>query len=187
MFNAHTPDQGSLLLSEPFMMDPTFERSVVMLCEHSEDATIGLMLNQRSHLLLSDILPDIRHENFPIYVGGPVEKNALFFLHRAYDKLLSGEQIYEDVYWGGDFDKLIALIDDKQIEPLEAKFFLGYSGWAPRQLENEIKQNSWAVHKTFDPALTFLLDGEDLWKQAIISLGPKYAHVAGFPRSPDLN
>lgn len=187
MFSTYTPYQGSLLLSEPFMADPNFERSVVMLCEHNEDATIGLVLNHRSHLLLSDIVAEIKNENFPLYIGGPVENNALFFLHRAYDKLWSGEQIYEDVYWGGDFDKAITFINEGKIDPLDIKFFLGYSGWAPKQLDKEILQNSWAVHKSFDPALTFLIDGEDLWKQALISLGPKFAHVAGFPRSPDLN
>ncbi|MBE8720405.1 YqgE/AlgH family protein [Sphingobacterium pedocola] len=187
MFSENKPTQGSLLLSEPFMLDPNFERSVVMICEHNGDGTIALVLNHRSHLQLSDVVEEIQNENFFLYIGGPVESNALFFLHRAYDKLLSGTSICEDVYWGGDFEKLVLLINEGIIVPDEVKFFLGYSGWAPEQLNQEIEQNSWAVHRSFDPTLTFLTDGEDLWKQAIISLGPKYAHVANFPKSPDLN
>lgn len=187
MFNANTPIQGSLLISEPFMLDPNFERSVVMLCEHNDDGTLGLILNHRSNLLLPDIIEGVRNENFPLHVGGPVQSNALFFLHRAYDKLSSGTQIGPDLYWGGDFERLLLLIEENLIEPEDVKFFLGYSGWSPGQLDQEIEQNSWAVHRNFDSAITFLSDGEDLWKQALISLGPKYAHVAQFPKSPNLN
>lgn len=187
MFNSNAPTQGALLISEPFMLDPNFERSVVMLCEHNDEGTLGLVLNQRSNLLLSDVLDGVRSDKFPLYIGGPVQANALFFLHKSFDKLTSGTQISEDVYWGGDFDRLLVLIEENLIEPEEVKFFLGYSGWSPGQLDQEIEQNSWAVHNAFDAAIAFLTDGEDLWKHALISLGPKYAHVAQFPKSPNLN
>jgi len=187
MFNANTPVQGSLLISEPFMLDPNFERSVVLLCEHNEEGTLGLVLNQQSSLILPDLLDDVHNEKFMVYVGGPVQSNALFFLHRAYDKLLSGTPIHGDIHWGGDFDKLLLLIDEDIIQPDEVKFFLGYSGWSPNQLDQEIDQNNWAVYCDFDSTLAFVLDGEDLWKRALINLGPKYAHVANFPKSPDLN
>ena len=187
MFNENKPVQGALLLSEPFMLDPNFERSVVLLCEHNEDGTVGLVLNHLSHLLLSDIIDEVQNEDFPIYLGGPVNSSSLFFLHRANDKITDGTHIVDDIYWGGDFDKLLLLINENLIDSSEIKFFLGYSGWAPEQLDNEIKQNSWAVHSSFDTEITFLTDGEDLWKQALISMGPKYAHVANFPKTPYLN
>jgi len=187
MFNEATPQQGSLLLSEPFMSDPTFERAVVLLCEHDAEGTLGLILNNPTHLILSDIIENIGNVAFPIFLGGPVEPNVLFYIHRAYDKLQSGTPIKDDVYWGGDFDKLLALIQDKVIGTEDIKFFLGYSGWSPDQLSMEIKQNSWGVHTSFDTDLLFVHDGENLWKQALISLGPKYAHVANFPKSPNLN
>ena len=187
MFNGHLPTQGSLLLSEPFITDPAFERAVIILCEHNEEGSVGLVLNHKSHLILSDIFTQAANTDFPIYLGGPVEESALFFLHRAFDKLQSGVLIHDDIYWGGDFDYAIQLIQDGLIFPEEIKFFLGYSGWSPGQLEAELKQNSWAVHNNFDTELSFIHDGEDLWKQTIISLGPKYAHVANFPKSPHLN
>ncbi len=187
MFNTNTPIQGSLLISEPFMLDPNFERSVVMLCEHNGDGTVGLVLNHPSNLILSDLLEDVQNEKFKLHFGGPVEHNALFFLHRAYDKLLSGTNIYQDIYWGGDFERLILLINEDLIQPTEVKFFLGYSGWSTGQLDQEIDQNSWAVHDDYTSSLIFDNDGEDLWKRTLISLGPKYAHVANFPKSPDLN
>lgn len=187
MFNENIPIQGSLLISEPFMLDPNFERSVVLLCEHNEDGTVGLVLNNKSHLLISDLVQDVSSNDFPLYLGGPVESNVLFFLHRAYDKILSGTSVTDEIYWGGDFERIVELINNGDLRPDEIKFFLGYSGWSFGQLDNEIEQNSWAVHHNFSPTLTFVSEGEDLWKQALISLGPKYAHVAQFPKSPNLN
>lgn len=186
MYNESTPKQGSLLLSEPFMLDPNFERSVILLCEHNPDGTIGLILNQRSQLVLSDVM-DMDAPDFPLYIGGPVQSNAVFFLHRAFDKLQEGTPISNDIYWGGDFDKAILMMNEGIISSDEIKFFLGYSGWTEGQLKAEIDQNSWAVHNKYSTELTFITDGEDLWKQALISLGPKYAHVANFPKSPNLN
>ena len=188
MFNELNPTKGSLLLSEPFMLDPNFERSVVLLCEHDPtEGSVGLILNQRSNLILSDIIPEITDDSFQLYIGGPVESNSLFFIHQAYDRILSGTLIKDNLYWGGDFEYLVELLKNKKIEPYEIKFFMGYAGWSSEQLNAEIKENSWAVHNSFNAELMFLRDGEDLWKQALISLGPKYAHVANFPRSPEWN
>ncbi|SEG74573.1 YqgE/AlgH family protein [Sphingobacterium lactis] len=188
MFNEYIPKRGSLLLSEPFMLDQNFERSVILLCEHNDsEGTVGLILNHRSVLYLSDVLEDVENTDIPLYFGGPVEGNALFFVHKAFDKLQSGTHIVDDLYWGGDFDTLKLLIQKKKIHPDEAKLFLGYSGWSPGQLDQEIKQNSWAVHNSFNIDLAFITDGEDLWKEALISMGPKYAHVANFPKRPEFN
>lgn len=187
MFNIAKPSQGSLLLSEPFMSDPTFERSVILICEHDENGTLGLILNNRSHLILSDILDGVDSLDLPIYHGGPVATNSLFYIHRAYDKLQSGTHISEDIYWGDDFEKVLFLLEEKLINVDEVKFFIGYSGWSENQLDIEIQQNTWVAHPSFDSSLLFISDGENLWKQALISLGPKYAHVANFPRTPNLN
>lgn len=189
MFNDNSiPRQGCLLLAEPFMSDSTFERAVVLLCEHDEEGTLGLILNKPTHLLLSDIIEDLKEkEEFPIFIGGPVESGILFFVHCAFDKLHSGTHILDNIYWGGDFDRLLLLIKENLIHSHEVKFFLGYSGWSPQQLLDELKLNSWAIDTKYDCDLIFLTEGEDLWKKAVISLGPKYAHVANFPKSPDLN
>lgn len=188
MFSEFEPKQGSLLLSEPFMLDQNFERSVILLCEHDEvDGTVGLILNHRSIVSLADIVDGVESFEFPVYIGGPVEQNALFFVHRTYDKLKSGTHITDDVYWGGDFELLVDLINSHEIAPEEVKLFMGYSGWSPGQLEYEIRQNSWAVHNSYGTDLAFITDGEDLWKHTLISLGPKYAHVANFPRRPEYN
>lgn len=188
MFNTHIPQKGSLLLSEPFILDSNFERSVILLCEHDAiDGTMGVVVNNRSSLLLSDVVSDVVNPQFPLYIGGPVGVEALFFLHKIPEKIEGGTSLTEGIYLGGNFEQICILINDNLIHPDEIKFILGYAGWSVGQLNDEIEQNSWAVHNKFSPDLLLLQDGEDLWKEALISLGPKYAHVANFPKSPDLN
>lgn len=187
MLNRNNPASGNLLLSEPFMLDPTFERAVVLLGEHDENGSLGFILNNMTSYFLSDFIPGNNNDLFPIYFGGPVQTDSLFYIHRAADRLDSGSLIYDDIYFGEDFDSLLFLIEEKLIQPNEVKFFLGYSGWAMDQLMTEINQNSWIVHQSFDSSLPFIYDNEELWKQSLISLGPKYAHIANFPKSPNLN
>lgn len=188
MFNKHTPQEGSLLLSEPFMLDNNFERSVILLCAHHPvEGSMGLVINNRSNLLLSDAVPGIQNPQFPLYTGGPVGPESLFFLHNAPGKIQGSFHIIDGVYFGGNFDQVEFLVNNNQLKPEEIKFILGYAGWTAGQLDDEIAQNSWVVYNDFPTDLVLLPDGEDLWKQALISLGPKYAHVAQFPKSPDLN
>ncbi|TDQ77185.1 YqgE/AlgH family protein [Sphingobacterium yanglingense] len=187
MFNQNIPTQGSLLISEPFILDSNFERSVVVLCEHSKEGAVGLILNHRSNVVLSDIIEAVASEKFPVYIGGPVQNDALFFIHQAPHKIAGSIPIATDIFWGGDLEQVILLINENIIEPQEIKFFLGYSGWSAGQLEDEINQNTWAIHNSFETELLFLQDDDELWKQALISLGPKYAHVANFPKNPHLN
>ncbi len=188
MFSEFEPKKGSLLVSEPFMLDQNFERSVILLCEHdAEDGTVGLILNHRSFMVLSDIVDEVQNATFPVYVGGPVEQNTLYFVHEAYEKLQSGTHIVDNLYWGGNFELLVDLINKEEVKPEQVKLFLGYSGWEVGQLEKEIQQNSWAVHNSYGTDLAFMTDGEDLWKHTLISLGPKYAHVANFPKRPEYN
>ncbi len=187
MFNRNTPAQGSLLISEPFILDPNFERSVVILCEHDSNGTVGLVLNHPSNLFLSDVIEDLNGKEYPIYIGGPVQNDALFFLHCIPDKISGSIPVGQGIFWGGELEQVVAMIQQQILLPKDIKFFFGYSGWSFGQLEEEIEQNSWAVHNSFEPTLPFLTDTENLWKKALISLGPKYAHVAKFPKNPYLN
>jgi putative transcriptional regulator len=93
MLNTIEPATGKLLISEPFLKDPNFKRSVILLTEHNEEGTIGFVLNQPSNLLLKDLIPDLWQANYTVYVGGPVEMDTIHFIHRCYDKLNSGEEI----------------------------------------------------------------------------------------------
>lgn len=186
MLSPAKPKQGSLLVSEPFMLDPNFKRSVVLLTEYQQDGVVGFIVNQKSNLILSDILPDCSSD-LPVFIGGPVANDALHFIHRCYDKLNSGIEIGEGVYWGGNFEALQILLNTGQLQSSEIKFFIGYSGWGESQLDDELDQNSWLVTNNYDRKVVFEEDEEDLWKEVVIGLGPKYAHIANFPENPNWN
>jgi putative transcriptional regulator len=187
MLSRLAPSSGKLLISEPFLTDPNFKRSVVLLAEHQEGGTMGFVLNQPSTLILKDVIPELDNAEFPLYIGGPVGLDTIHFVHRCYDRISDGEEIAKGIYWGGNFEALKILIGNNSIEADEIKFFIGYSGWAEEQLDDEIKENTWIVSDQFHPDVVFSDNEEELWKEAIINLGPKYAHVSQFPSDPNLN
>lgn len=187
MLNEVQPKTASLLISEPFMLDPNFKRSVVLLAEHNEEGTIGYVLNQKSDFVLSDVIPECGDAPFPIYIGGPVGNDSLHFLHRCYDRMNSGNEIGKGIYWGGNFETLKLLINNKQVEESEIRFFVGYSGWDIGQLDAELEQNSWLVTNQYNPDFIFTEEEDTLWKDIVIGLGPKYAHIVNFPENPMWN
>jgi putative transcriptional regulator len=187
MLNAIKPKAGRFLISEPFMVDENFKRSVILLTEHGINGTVGYILNHASNLLLSDVMEGLELVESPIYFGGPVGSNTLHFIHRCYDKLQSGDAIGNGIYWGGDFETLKILMQSNLIADDEIKFFMGYSGWDVDQLDKEIKANSWMVSDISYPEIVFGNDDEKLWRDVIVDLGPKYAHVSNFPIDPSLN
>ena len=187
MLSSITPASGRLLISEPFMNDSNFKRSVILLAEHSQEGTLGYVLNHQSEYKLSDVLPDIAYSEIPVYVGGPVANNTLHFIHRCPDKIEGGVEIWDGIYWGGSFDKVKELVATFQITENDIKFFAGYSGWTPGQVENEIEEDTWIVANKFNPEIVFTHDEQNIWREVVISLGQRYAHIANFPEDPALN
>ena len=178
---------GRLLISEPFMMDPNFKRSVILLTEYAENGAVGFVLNHQSEYLLGDILPDTAYSEMPVYVGGPVGENTLHFIHCVPEKLEGGIMVAEGIYWGGDFEQVKELITNYGLNESEIKFFTGYSGWTSKQLDEELNENVWIVTDKYDNDILFANTEQNLWKKAVISLGQRYAHIANFPENPELN
>lgn len=187
MLSTTSPSAGKLLISEPFLNDPNFKRSVILLAEHGDEGTLGFILNQPSVLLLKDLVPDLWQAEYPVFIGGPVEVDTVHFIHRCYDKLNSGDEIAEGIYWGGNFETLKILVNNNSISENEVKFFLGYSGWGEGQLKEEIDANTWIVSEKLNQDVVFSHNEEELWREAIINLGSRYAHVSNFPSDPNLN
>lgn len=187
MLSLLKPSTGKLLISEPFLSDPNFKRAVIYLTECAEEGAVGFILNQLSNLLVKDVIPDLAMADFPLFIGGPVEVDAIHFIHRCYDRLNSGEEIMDGIYWGGNFETLKILINNNSIKADEVKFFIGYSGWNAEQLTDELEENTWIVSDQYDQDTLFASNEEELWREVIIALGPKYAHVSNFPSDPSLN
>ena len=178
---------GRLLISEPFMTDPTFKRAVILLTEYSEAGAMGFILNHASEFLLGDILPDVSYSELPVFIGGPVAADTLHFIHCSPDKIPDGVEIAEGIFWGGDFEIVKSMISGYSLKDDEIRFFTGYSGWTPRQLDDEIKEDTWIVTDHNNPETIFSPNEETLWKDVVIGLGQRYAHIANFPENPALN
>ena len=187
MLSSISAATGRILISEPFMMDPNFKRSVILLTEYSEEGAMGFILNHASEFFLGDILPDLSYSEFPVFIGGPVANNTLHFIHRCPDKINGGVEIGEDIFWGGDFEMVKDLITGYQLKADEIRFFTGYSGWTPKQLDDEIREDSWIVANQIKSDTVFSGNEENLWREVVIGLGQRYAHIANFPENPELN
>jgi putative transcriptional regulator len=187
MLSELSPAMGRLLISEPFLADPNFARSVVLIAEETDSGVLGVVLNQKSNLMLSDLIPQIGGLSFPMFIGGPVEVDSIFYVHRCYDKIQSGFEIAKGLFWSHDFEVIKDLIDQDNLTNDEIKFFLGYSGWSPNQLNEEIELNTWIVSDQYEADLVFKEKEEEVWSEVIKNLGPKYAHIVNFPQNPNLN
>ena len=120
-------------------------------------------------------------------MGGPVAADTLQFSQRCPEKIEGGLEIWNGIYWGGDFDAVKDLINNYQLSSNEIKFFTGYSGWTSGQLDTELQEDTWIVANKFNTDMIFADAEHNLWKEVVISLGQRYAHIANFPENPTLN
>lgn len=181
------PKAGDFLISEPFLQDENFSRSVVLLCEHNEEGSFGLVFNKPSILRLGEIVEDLEFLDAEVYVGGPVEQNTLHFVYVGEKKLEGSIQIGEKLWWGGDFQELVEGLKLGVI-PLETiRFFLGYSGWAPDQLDEEMGENVWFVCQTEIDQSAFTDTPEQLWRNLLKNMGGEFKVIANYPSDPRLN
>ncbi len=182
-----TPHRGDLLISEPFLPDPNFERTVVLICENNQDGSIGFILNKPSMVNLGDVFEEFDYFQKKLLVGGPVQQESMHFLHRSVLDIDDGTKIGEGIYWGGNFEQMKILMQDRRVDPSDVIYFLGYSGWAPGQLEEELSENSWIVSPNATAAQVFDLDPELLWREALKGMGGRYRMFANYPTDPRLN
>lgn len=181
-----TPRPGILLIAPPMLEDPNFRRTVVLLCEHDAEGSFGLILNRPLDLQLSDVMEDIVVYNDTISLGGPVHRNTLHFLHRYEEALPDAITLPNGVQWGGDFDLLRSLMESGDIATDDLRFFVGYAGWSPGQLEDEIEAGGWILAEGSDDAV-FAEDPSTLWRTVLRQMGGEYAVLANFPDDPRMN
>jgi len=177
---------GKLLIAHPLLNDGFFNRSVVYITQHSSEGTVGLVMNFRTQFKLRDVRPQVQNGNLPIYEGGPVTKNQLFFLHSLGDKVPNSLNIVDDVYFGGDFNDLLYLIDHENLTEKQVRFFAGYSGWEGQQLEDEIAKGSWFVHDTNSNEL-LKRDTETLWGSELEKEKKTYKLFSEIGSDPSMN
>lgn len=162
--------QGMLLVATHQMADPRFQESVIFICNHDKHGALGLVLTQPStEVSMEEIITSLHVEISPsvypdLYCGGPVELDTLFFLHgkELCSKFISSVRVMDGVYWGNFTDLLTYL---KGQHPLaDLRFFLGYSGWGPGQLEQELGFDGWLVLPAADQDV-FNSSSKALWRR----------------------
>jgi putative transcriptional regulator len=178
-------ESGYVLISEPFLPDPNFERSVVLICEHnSQSGSFGLILNRGTDVNVGDLI-DLEAINNPLFIGGPVEQNTLHFIHK-FHALDGAIHLGNEVYWGGNFEQLRVYAESGMVHNDNSRFFMGYSGWGKKQMEKEVEQNSWIICQ-IDLNMIFETPPEALWREILKSMGGKYRVFSNFPDDPRLN
>jgi putative transcriptional regulator len=182
------PQKGRILISEPFLRDVYFQRSVVLLVEHSARGSMGFVLNKRTDLIVNSLFPELKDlPEIPVYLGGPVGSNHLFFMHLLGKRIPDGVEIGDGLRFDGDFEALKKyMLDHNPIEG-KIKFFLGYSGWTENQLNDEIINDSWLVGAMTSDEIILASD-DTFWEKSVRSLGRPYDNTwTNYPKYPDMN
>jgi len=179
-------NKGKLLIAEPAILnDSSFNRSIILVTEHTSNSVVGFILNRPLNYTVNDLLPEINC-HFPVYQGGPVEQDNLYFVHKIPQLLSDSIEVANGIFWGGNFEALKDLLNNEALKTSEIRFFLGYSGWKKDQLEQEMNQNSWFVEEN-DFENIFSMENEDLWKNKLLQKGGDYKLWANAPSDYNLN
>lgn len=182
------PQKGDVLISSPFLNDHCFTRSVVLLVEHTSEGSMGIIMNKdfSTQMSLNELVPELEFApHIPLYKGGPVSRDTVFFLHTL--KELSGSfPLGNGLYLNGDFEEVKRLILERHIDVTTFRFFSGYAGWDSGQLEKEIEENAWVVGSS---QRENLLNNsvQQLWKKLLVGMGGRCTIWAKYPLYPSLN
>lgn len=185
--------QGSLLVSEPFLRERYFMHAVISLIDVPSDGSsvMGVVLNNSTALMLPEIFEDVRSERqIPVYCGGPLSQDRLFFVHTLGDKIIPDAFEYTPGLWvGGSIEAMTDYINSGYPTDGVVRFFLGYSGWEQGQLDSELERDVWAVGDGADvtPAELLTLHGDRMWHRVVCGMGPEYRIWHLHPISPHAN
>ncbi|MBB1313102.1 MULTISPECIES: YqgE/AlgH family protein [Aliivibrio] len=171
--------KNHFLVAMPSMNDPVFTRSVIYICEHDSDGTMGLRINQPVQISLKGMLDQIKLDNpspiifpqtlsQPVLNGGPVSDDRGFVLHYPKDNYSSSIEVTEELSVTTSKDILATLGTEDQ--PYKYLVALGYSGWDAGQLEQELSENTWLILEA-DSSVIFDTPIPDRWRRAIEMLG----------------
>ena len=182
-------NKGDQLISHPSILgDYSFGRSVVLITHSSfQDGFVGFVINKKLNIDLKNLLPEM-NVSIPIYDGGPVENENLYFIHSIASLADSSLEITDGLYWGGDIERVKDWIRTAENPELYIRFFMGYSGWESGQLEDEIEDKVWILDQDHSyNQMIFSQEEELIWKEKINRLGGKLSFWQNAPENPDYN
>jgi len=181
--------KGSFLIANPVLPDPNFSRTVVLLCNHNEEGSFGLVINRNSGLKSPEVFTSsdlLSGYEIDVFIGGPVSPSQVFYLARSPKPLSDMEEICPGVYMGMSWDTLEVVLKDLDRPNDNLRFYMGYSGWGSGQLAGEMDQRSWLTCDAQDQFV--FTDAEDhIWPKVVQSLGPEYEYLLRAPVDPRNN
>jgi len=186
IINESIAEKGRILISEPFLSDHYFRRSIVYLTEHNQEGSFGFVLNKPLEININEIVDDFPECDFPISVGGPVSNNTAHFLHTLGELVPDSIYVADGIWWGGDFEYMKSLIAAGSVGEHQLRFFLGYAGWSVGQLNGELEEHAWLVSK-ISPAMVMQGTETKFWSDTLTRYNNKYRAWANFPEDPGLN
>lgn len=137
------PQTGKLLKATAALIGTNFENAVILITDYNDNGATGFVINKVFARILNE-LEEFKHSPaFPLYEGGPVDTEHLFFIHRRPDIVEEGKAIGDGIYFGGNFKQAITAINNKSLTVSDIKIFVGYCGWNAGELEAEIAEGSW--------------------------------------------
>lgn len=183
-YNNIVPARGKILISQPFLQDGCFKRSVVLLTEYSPEGAVGFVLNKPLAVTIADLMEDFPSGESKLSIGGPVNTDTLHYLHTM-NNIPDAIEVVKGIYWGGQIDVIRKLLSLSIMQPNDIRFFLGYAGWGVGQLDEELKQNSWLVGDI--RASQIIHPTGNMWEESVHGMGDQYKMWSIFPENPSLN
>ncbi len=180
----HRIQRGQVLLAHPLLEDQNFNQSVILLADHDAQGTVGFVLNDPAEYLLPEALKGT-WPPFPLHVGGPVDRDTLFYVHCRPDLIPGSHSIDGFLHWGGEYGVMRAMLHSGLLHMGHIRFFAGYSGWSPQQLEQEVDEGSWAVIP--GNTVNCLSYRFDLYEMLKGHLPPDFQMWSNAPKEPHLN
>jgi putative transcriptional regulator len=176
--------RGKLLIASPSLVDPNFARTVVLITEHTEEGAMGVVLNRPSETAVDEVAPELGPvvDSEPVFIGGPVQPQALVVLAEFADPEAAAWIVADDVGFVAaqtEGDRLAAAVRRSRV-------YAGYSGWGAGQLEGELAEEAWIVESPLASEL-FPEEPAELWQDVLARKGGQFALIARMPDDPSLN
>ncbi len=184
--NPLTPARGRLLVSGPYLTDPYFRRTVVLLCAHDGEGSFGFVLNRFIDMDIADIMENMPPIMSRVSIGGPVQSGNLYYLHTLGKRIEGSVSVVDGIHMGGDFEQLRSLLATDPKLGKHVRFFVGYSGWGQDQLDKELAERAWLITPA-DKRRVMNTKFKDLWGDTLRGMGTAFAPLANFPEDPSLN
>lgn len=181
--------KGSFLIANPVLPDPNFSRTVVLLCNHNDEGSFGLVVNRNSGMKSTEVFADsklLEGYEADVFIGGPVSPSQVFYLVRSSRALPEMEEVCPGVHMGMSWEALDEILPDLGNPNEDLRFYMGYSGWGSRQLADEMNQRSWLTCDASGP-FVFTNAIDNIWPGAVRSLGQQYEYLLQAPVDPRNN